>query len=151
MREDPQELYDDFIGSWEVESSLKGRGEWHFAPILGGRAIQDVIYPLGAARSSYGTTLRSFDAASRLWHIFYTAPGDGEFTLLVGRRDGDRIVQRGHDLTDPSRHQKWSFLDLSRDSFRWTGELSIDGGNTWTLAHEMLARRRAAAPPRLPL
>jgi len=147
---DPRQLYGQFVGSWEVQSSVAGTGEWHFSWILGGLAIQDVIFPAGAPPSERGTTIRSYDPRADVWHIFYTAPGDSEFVLLTGRPERDRIVQLGHDLDDPSRAQRWSFCDIQPSSFRWLGEMSIDGGESWTLTHEMRAARRSTAPA-LPL
>jgi hypothetical protein len=136
------DLYGQFVGSWDVESSVAGAGEWHFAWILGGTAIQDVIHPAGAPPERHGTTVRAYDPRAGVWHLFYTCPGDGEFVSLVGRAAGDRIVQEGHDLDDPSRQQRWSFFDIEPASFRWQGELSTDGGATWTITHEMRAERR---------
>lgn len=140
--DDPLRLFGRFVGSWDVESSLVGPGEWHFAWILGGTAIQDVISPVGAPPEQQGMTVRAYDPASGLWHAFYTCPRDGEFVLLTGRAEGDRIVQLGHDLRDRGRRLRWSFSAIEPASFRWTGEVSTDGGATWRLTHEMRAKRR---------
>jgi hypothetical protein len=139
---DPLRLFGQFVGSWDVESSLAGAGEWHFAWILGGTAIQDVISPVGAPPEQQGTTVRAYDPGAGLWHVFYTCPQDGEFVLLTGRAEGERIVQLGHDLAGPSRRLRWTFSDIEPASFRWTGEVSTDGGATWRLTHEMRAKRR---------
>ncbi len=138
------DLYDRFIGSWDVESSAAGPGEWHFWPILGGRAIQDVIYRVGAPESHHGTTVRSYDPAHGHWWLFYTCPGDREYVLLEGRPEGDRIVQLGHDLGDPESLLRWTFSDVTDASFTWRGERSPDGGATWRLTHEMRSVRRAS-------
>jgi len=45
-------LYGQFVGSWDIDatwfdksgSNRKAKGEWHFAWILGGRGIQDVLF-----------------------------------------------------------------------------------------------------------
>jgi hypothetical protein len=69
---EPDDLYGWLIGVWDAEvrdflpdgSSCEGRGEWHFARVLEGRAIQDVWIapPLGERRS-----LRDF-TATRFGH-----------------------------------------------------------------------------------
>jgi hypothetical protein len=116
-------LYGQFVGAWSVESRELGadgawheqRGEWHFGWVLGGRGVQDVLFPAGAAPHERGTTLRAYDERLDVWQIAWMAPGLGEFSHQVGRSDGDRIVQEGGG-------RRWTFLDIERDSFNWTGE-----------------------------
>jgi hypothetical protein len=64
---------------------------------------------------------------------------------LVGRpgEHGD-IVQEG--ARPDGRPIRWVFTELTADSFRWLGHISDDGGATWRLEQEMLARRRRPAP-----
>ena len=141
MNAEALELYGQFAGSWDVESSVAGPGEWHFTPILGGLAVQDVIYPVGAPPEKHGTTVRAYDARTGLWHLFYACPGDDEFVLMTARADGGRIVQEGRELAAPGRLVRWSFSEITPKSFRWQGEASSDG-DTWSLTHEMDAVRR---------
>jgi hypothetical protein len=63
-------LYGQFVGSWDIDATWyereggqrKGTGEWHFAWILGGRGIQDVLFAsracvlIGLARRCAATT-----------------------------------------------------------------------------------------------
>jgi hypothetical protein len=58
---------------------------------------------------------------------------------FIGRPDGDSVRLDALDQDPPIR---WSFLDVTQDSFRWTAERSLDGGHTWTLEEEMRLRRR---------
>jgi hypothetical protein len=58
-------LYGRFVGTWDVEATWydgeevrRGTGEWHFAWVLGGRGVQDVLYGSGASPDRFGTTLR---------------------------------------------------------------------------------------------
>jgi len=39
---------------------------------------------------------------------------------------------------------RWSFRDISADSFLWRGEVSADNGATWRVVTEFTARRRDA-------
>jgi hypothetical protein len=141
-------LFGQLVGSWEIEStwytpdgkSRKGTGEWHFAWILGGRGVQDVLFASDAPAHKYGTTLRCYDPGMDVWHVTWMQPYGGEFVHLVGRKIGDRIVQEGAG-TDPSRRERWTFTDITTDSFVWLGEVSFDEGATWFLEQEMQARR----------
>jgi hypothetical protein len=139
---DQLRLYGQFVGSWDVESSLAGKGEWHFRWILGGTAIQDVIYPAGAPADKHGITVRTYEPRAGIWHLFYTCPSDGEYVLMTGRQEGDRIVQLGRRLDDPQHRLRWSFHEIRSNSYRWSGESSTDG-EKWSLVHEMRATRRA--------
>jgi hypothetical protein len=142
-------LYGRLVGVWDMEATYFGRdgtrknvkGEWYFDWVLGGMGIQDVLFALRAAPASRGTSLRCYDAKSDIWHITWMQPSGGEFVNLLGRQEGDVIVQ--DEIASPeSQRVRWSFSEISSDSFLWRGEVSIDGGATWFLEQEMHGRRR---------
>jgi hypothetical protein len=60
------------------------------------------------------------------------------YTRQLGRKQDNDIVQLGtwNDLT-----LRWTFTDITPDSFRWRGERSADGGKAWTLQSDYRARR----------
>ena len=148
------DLYGRFVGSWDFDvtqlrddgSKCQRKGEWHFGWALEGRAVQDVwIVPARpdrrwppCARNLYGTTLRVYDPAADAWNVTWINPPNGAFTRLVGRREGERIVQLGEDRDGRNR---WIFQAITPDSFHWTGEISTDGGRTWRLVAEFALRR----------
>jgi hypothetical protein len=39
---------------------------------------------------------------------------------------------------------RWSFTDITADSFLWRGEVPADAGATWRLVTAFTARRRVA-------
>jgi hypothetical protein len=83
--------------------------------------------------------LRVYDPRIDAWQIQYTDPVAQVYLTMVGRRRGDDIVQEGTDPSGP--HVRWSFSEITSHSFRWRGEWSADGGNTWQLRVEFFARR----------
>jgi len=137
------ELYGWLIGDWTMTTSThlddgtvrNGTGEIHFGWVLQGRAIQDVWSLPGIY---YGTTLRVYDPALDAWHIIWSDPLRNFYTRQVGRRQGNDIVQVG---TLGDHTLRWTFTDITPDSFRWVGERSADGGETWTLQADYRARR----------
>jgi hypothetical protein len=163
---DALQLYGQFIGSWRVEfvdylddgTTRPGRGEWHWGWVLDGRAIQDVwISPPRAERPAaldtafknrFGSTIRVYDATRKLWYITWNNPPGGDHVDLIGRASGDDIVQEGQ-LPDGTL-KRWSFRDITPESFRWVGEASHDGGRSWRTEQEMWARRDARAIPSPP-
>lgn len=154
------QLYQALIGSWDMEvvdhesdgTRRTSSGEWHFAWVLEGRAIEDVfIVPARAGRRAgqppkgnrYGASIRVYDPAAGLWHVTWVNPVTGAHDHLVGRRQGDEIMQEGQQK-DGSLI-RWIFSDIGPASFRWRGEHSADGGRTWRLEAEFFGRRIGAA------
>lgn len=146
-RADKMGLYAWLMGRWEMDAIVhrddgtthEGRGEIHFDWVLEGRAIQDVWILPGVF---YGTTLRVYDPSLDAWHILWSDPVRQYYTRQIGRARGKDIVQEGKN--DAGAAVRWSFIEITSNSFRWLGERSPDGGITWELQAEFLARRVAS-------
>jgi hypothetical protein len=158
-RADKMRLYGQFVGAWETDviayeengTRHTGSGEIHFGFVLEGRAIQDVwMIPRRPARRPdapvmpvagnwYGTTLRIYDPGLDAWHIFWNDPVKQYYTRQIGRARGADIVQEGKH--ESGAILRWSFTEITPDSFHWLGEVSADGGANWRLQVEVFARR----------
>ena len=151
-----EDVYGWLIGGWEFDvfdhlddgTVRQSNGEAHFAWVLEGRVVQDVwIMPrllerkpdLGKAGNRYGTTLRVWDARIKGWRITWINPVTGARDELVGRKIGRDIVQVGS--RSDGTPIRWSFTDITPDSFRWLGESLQPDGKTWKLEAEFPARR----------
>lgn len=149
-------LYDRLIGSWtafvvdysEDGSSVESSGEWHFEYILEGRAVQDVfIVPersgrtasISKSRNRCGTSIRAFHPTRREWSVTWINPVAGAYNFLIAKQDGDDIVQDG---TDGNTLIRWGFTEIKRDTARWYGKRSTDGGNTWKLEADFFLKRK---------
>jgi hypothetical protein len=146
-RTDRMGLYGWLVGRWDMDavvyvengSKHTGRGEIHFGWVLEGHAIQDVwILP----DIFYGTTLRVYDPGIDAWHILWSDPMRQVYRRQIGRARGNDIVQDGTD--DAGAAVRWSFTEITPNSFHWLGERSPDGGATWELQAEFFARRVAS-------
>lgn len=154
------EDFDWLMGGWSAEVRdfdpdgrvRQGKGEWWFAWVLEGRAIQDVwIVPPRAERPAkagrpadgtaasnrYGTTVRWLDAKNGQWRIVWVDPENGVINTLTGSRKGDRIVLVGQEDGHAIR---WSFNEIRPDSFTWRGERE-HAGEQWTLEAEFRLKR----------
>jgi hypothetical protein len=154
---DQEDIYGWLIGGWEATvydyaeggTAHESSGEWHFGRVLEGRAIQDVwIAPPRSRRSDktlskqynrYGTSVRVYDREIGAWRVTWFNPVTGVRNDLIGRRQGDDIVQEG--LAADGHKIRWSFKDITPTSFRWLGEYLESDGKTWRLQVEFRARR----------
>ena len=75
------------------------------------------------------------------WHILWSDPMRQFYTRQIGRAQGDDIVQVGKN--DAGEAVRWSFTEITPNSFRWVGERSRDDGKSWQLQADFLARRLA--------
>jgi hypothetical protein len=151
------DAYGWLIGSWELDvlhywavdiSARALKGEAHFAWVLEGRVLQDVwIMPRRSDRTKdvdkkmnmCGTTLRVWDSSIRAWRITWINPAGDHFEQQIGRRSARDIVQIG--LRSDGTPTRWSFTEITRDSFHWLGESLQADGSTWTLEGEFRAKR----------
>jgi hypothetical protein len=145
-RADKMGLYAWLVGSWEMDAVVHlddgqthtGHGRIRFGWALEGRAIQDVWILPGVF---YGTTLRVYDPGIDAWHILWNDPLRQYYARQIGRAHAADIVQIGKN--DAGVPLRWTFTDITPDSFRWLGERSLDGEATWHLQAEFRARRVA--------
>jgi len=155
---DEARVFDRFVGTWDCDytyflpdvSTKHSVGELEFGWILDGQAVQDIwiTYPKEVGKErSIGTSVRFFDAKSKMWRVIFVSPAYGALITVQGGTEGDRIVLRGVD--DEGSILRWSFNDIKADSFTWRGETSRDGGKTWKREEEHHMKSGVvAAPPR---
>jgi catechol 2,3-dioxygenase-like lactoylglutathione lyase family enzyme len=147
-RAEKMALYGWLVGDWTMNATVFGddgsahaaQGTIHFGWVLEGRAIQDVWILPGFF---HGTTLRIYDPDLDAWHILWSDPLKQYFTRQIGRAKGKDIVQEGrNDAGEPTR---WSFTEITAESFCWIGERSLDDGATWQRQALFRVRRAIVA------
>jgi hypothetical protein len=148
------DAYRWLVGSWELDcrryagEPVSIRGEAHFGWALEGRAIQDVwIMPSRSGRSPvaartknmFGTTLRVWDSSIQAWRINWRNPVHNHWEDQIGRWSGKDVVQIG--VRPNGTPTRWSFTEITKDSFHWLGEILDVDGQTWKLEGEFFAKR----------
>ena len=154
------DVYGWLCGSWDLvvlryrglDVSAQGlTGEVHAARVLEGRAVQDVwIMPRSDDRqrgfdqtmNMYGTTLRWWDTSIQAWRIAWTNPARAHREEQVGRWNGADILQEG--ARADGTKTRWTFTEITSESFHWRGEALYPSKQTWALEGEFLAKRRTS-------
>ena len=88
----------------------------------------------------YGTTIRIYDPAIEAWRIYWIDPATNSFRQQIGRARGQDIVQEG--ATETGALTRWSFTEITPDSFHWLGEGKQLDSAHWRLIVDVRARRR---------
>jgi len=151
---DEAQTFDRLVGTWDADFTFhradgtvaRKKGELHFGWVMDGHAIQDlwIGYPMGDQQErTIGTTFRFFDTKLKQWRIVFINPQFNYVVTTQGGREGDRVVLRGAD--GDGLPIRWTFRDITSDSFQWQGEKSHDGGKTWQLEEDHHMKRRADA------
>jgi hypothetical protein len=150
---DEAKTFDRLVGTWDADFSFHRadgsvshkKGELLFGWVMDGHAIQDlwIGYPTeGQKERTIGTTIRFFDTALKQWRVVFVNPQFNYVVTAQGGREGDRIVLHGRDTDGlPIR---WTFSEMTQDSFHWQGEKSHDGGKTWNVEEDHHMKRRSA-------
>ena len=148
------DAYGWLVGSWELDClhyrgvPVSIQGEAHFGWVLEGRAVQDLwIMPRLAARAAasdktnnmYGTTLRVWDGAIHAWRIYWRNPAHNHYEDQIGRWSGKDVVQVG--VRPDGTPTRWTFTEITPDSFHWLGQALQHDGKNWRLEGEFRARR----------
>jgi hypothetical protein len=87
----------------------------------------------------YGTTLRIWDSSLQAWRIYWRNPVHDHYEDQIGRWSGGNVVQVG--VRPDGTKTRWTFTEITRDSFHWIGEAQPADGGTWKLEGEFLAKR----------
>ena len=136
------------VGEWAIEwmdhleadSPRCVKGEWIFARVLDGTAIQDVfIVPARSERdpqpdAEYGTTLRIYNPQGESWDIFYGCTGTA--IQLTGRKVGDEIML----VECREGRMRYVFSDIGATSFKWRKEC-VGVAGEWVVVARIVAER----------
>tara|TARA_R110002051_G_scaffold257855_1_gene316848 strand:- start:96 stop:584 length:489 start_codon:yes stop_codon:yes gene_type:complete len=136
--------FDFWLGDWSVTAAASGTvvAGSRIESVAGGCAIQETYHqtvgPGGTPTDYHGVSFSAFDPIDRLWRQFYVDSG-GTVSSFTGRAvDGAMVlvVDRGE------LQRRMTVAPADDGSVRQTGEVSRDGGRTWTPGYDFIYRRR---------
>jgi hypothetical protein len=149
--EDAQ-LFAPMVGSWDLivrwfdeagKVSREEKGEWHFAWVLEGRAIQDVwIVPPRKDRSpsrnyEYGASVRFYDENLNAWRSTWIGPAHKVVHTFLARAHGRQIVMETTPENSP--RMRWSFDSITATGFTWKNE--VFENDLWRIQQTFIATR----------
>jgi hypothetical protein len=155
--------YGRMIGDWDFEwVERKGTpeerhlaGEWLFAWIIEGKAIQDIfILPARSAlrggrpapsSAVYATTIRVYNQKRPGWDVIHIQPGYLAPFEAALAQNGD-INELTRDETGALVF--WKFTNITSNSFSMVFRKTRDGGKHWEIQGTLAARKRTEPPPR---
>lgn len=143
---------DDFfgpmIGDWKIRSVfhtkhgvVEVQGIWSFRRILNGTAVEDVIATVKQDDDKFfrgGVAVRYYQPSTRTWLQTYIEPISNTVQKLIGRKEGERIVQT---VQGSNPVETWTFEKFSPNSFYWVDRFAAGNGNPARVDQEIFATR----------
>jgi hypothetical protein len=138
--------FEPLVGSWDLRYTyrragggcLEGTGYANFGWGLRGTALVDIW----AFDSAYaGTTIRFYDPTIDRIRSTWICPARNLLVPFIGRAVEGKIVLNAMPNDPPGRRVRWTFVEIARETFSWTGEI-CDDGSTWLHVQEIEGRRR---------
>ena len=133
-----------WLGPWNVTWD-GGEGTNRLDRILGGHVIHEQFEggEIGGkpAERLHGQSWSVFERGRRLWRQTWVDDAGGYLDLVGDRVDGWFAFVRAAPERGADARQRMVFRDVQAETFRWTWELSLDGGATWTTRWEIAYHR----------
>ena len=160
------EQFGQLVGVWDVEPEMRAQtgawmpskpGVWVWKYAIDGFAVQDLwyqskdnlpMYMANLGRDYMLTANRVYDVANKKWQVAWMANGAGQvmgmdFGTFTAAKEGDAIVMNSPPEDKAFGLQRVTFYEISKDSFKWKSEYSMDEGKTWNEVMRLTAKRRS--------
>ena len=132
--------FDYLLGDWEFTSVSRqfgnGHGYWSAVRLAEGAQILDEYRVVGDSGETYyvTNTLRAYNAVRDQWELVSTDQGSGLQNVGTARRVGTEMHIEQRFGTGGPNPSLWRirYYDIQPDHFSWVGDISTDGGKTWT-------------------
>jgi hypothetical protein len=131
-----------WLGNWDARWGEAGQGTNHLTRILNDKVIREDFSGGGPNGHLVGLSLSVFDAQLRVWHQTWVDDSGGYIELVGEQADGWFSFGRDAPEVGPAARQRMVFRDIQPGSFRWTWELSEDGGATWSIRWDIAYTRQ---------
>ena len=142
---EPSRQFDFWVGEWDVRTPQGlHAGTSSVQKILGGCVILENW--TGAA--SQGKSFNVYNTALKKWQQYWVSDS-GVTTLYSGELVGNQmryLAEAGPQNGNAA--QRLTFTKIDDNTVRQLGEVSSDGGKTWTVSYDLLyVRKRSPTTP----
>lgn len=140
--------FDFWIGEWEAfAKNGQKSGDSRISLILDSCVILEEWTSTGAQQGLIfsGKSFNSYNAATKQWQQTWTDNTGNTTEFLRGEASPGKIVYIADKVTGPkgeSLKRRLTFTKLDADKVRQFGEISSDGGNSWTTEYDLEYRRK---------
>jgi hypothetical protein len=143
----PEHDFDYLLGDWEFTANSKQWGKfhglWSAVRLEEGQILDEYRVVGDDGQTIYvTTTLRNYNKASNRWELVGVDAGNGLQDIGTAKRAGAEMHIEQKFGTSLWRIR---YYDIGADRFSWTADRSLDGGKTWTAAHQTIEARRIGA------
>ena len=136
---------DFWLGDWDARWGEAGRGTNQLTRILNDKVIREDFSGGGPNGHLVGLSLSVFDAERGVWRQTWVDDSGGYLELIGDVVDGCFSFRRDAPEDGPTTQQRMVFRDVRPASFRWTWEVSEDGGATWVIRWDIAYTRQGSA------
>ena len=137
--------FDFLVGRWTarnryLKKRLAGSNDWiefdgtlELWPILGGYGNVDDNVLKFPKRDVRAISLRTFNAETRLWSIWWIQASDAtiDSPMHGGFRHGTGIFYGDNEIDGKPIKARFTWTPMTVNSARWVQAMSDDGGATW--------------------
>ena len=134
--------FDFWVGEWDVtpgkDTTVVGHSVVEI--VSGGCAL---LENWTASNGSQGKSLNSYNTSLEKWQQYWVGQNGGVTEYRDSHWDGATLVFQAHSRNSKgSFEQRLSFTPVDSNTVRQLGEISTDGGSTWSVGYDFYYHRR---------
>ena len=137
--------FDFWIGEWDVQPTGAARGPLGSGSTsiierqLDGCVIQENWLPIGGVGA--GKSFNIYNSVTKQWEQYYV-DSRGTITLYKGVFKNDGNLYYEADQFGTPNKLRMTFFNQSPTQVRQLGQMSTDGGKTWTVSYDLTYVRK---------
>jgi hypothetical protein len=122
--------YDFWIGDWNLTWSDSLHGTNHIEKLFGNCTVHENF--ADPKTNFLGQSWSVYNSTSNQWQQTWI-DNQGGYIALTGGMEGEKMILKTGERQTPKGNQQMRmvFYNIKSDSFDWSWEASMDGGNSW--------------------
>ena len=138
MSDQPETLFDFWLGEWDCTWGDDGKGSNRVVRILEDKVIQENFF----APDFQGISISVYDTERNLWCQTWV-DSNGTYLDFTGTfENGKMILMRDAIVRGEACKQRMVWYNIENVQFDWNWERSDDGGQTWHVLWQIKYKRK---------